>query len=240
MDASLQSEPTEKPPGTGRIETFSDSVIAIFITIMVLELKLPSDLFRSGPLALVLDAFWPRLTVYALSFLMIAILLINHHTILRTASHSTTALYWWNANLLFWMSFIPLSTAILGNAPLEPAAAAFYGAIMAMTAVSFTLLHRCAVIIGSRTGRVSHTHRLIIYKDSFFTTLYVLSVPLAFWSVYLSMLIFLIVPAAYFFPDYVPWPSSWKVARRPGSPVLALSTARANLRFQIRSSKSFE
>ena len=211
MPESLQSNSTEKPPGTGRIETFSDSVIAILITIMVLELKLPANLFHGSHFAKVLQAFWPRLTVYAFSFVMIAILLINHHMVLRAAPHSTTPLYWWNTNLLFWMSLIPLSTAVLGNAPLEPAAAAFYGAVLAATAVSFTLLHRCAVTIGSRTGKLNRLHLLIIYKDSFFTALYVVSVPLAFFSVYISMAIFLIVPAAYFLPDYVPWPRAWQM-----------------------------
>jgi uncharacterized membrane protein len=211
MTESLQSEAADRPPGTGRIESFSDGVIAILITIMVLELKLPVDLFHGGHLADIMEAFWPRLVVYAMSFLMIAILLINHHMILRAAPHSTTSLYWWNINLLFWMSLVPLSTAVLGNAPLEPAAAAFYGAVLTATAVSFTLLHRCAVTIGSRAGKLDRLHLLIIYKDSFFTALYALSVPLAFVSIYISMAIFLIVAAAYFFPDYVPWPQSWRM-----------------------------
>jgi len=211
MVEPLQSEAADRPPSTGRIESFSDGVIAILITIMVLELKLPVDLFHGGHLADVMEAFWPRLVVYAMSFLMIAILLINHHMILRAAPHSTTSLYWWNINLLFWMSLVPLSTAVLGNAPREPAAAAFYGAVLTATAVSFSLLHRCAVTIGSRAGKLDRLHLLIIYKDSLFTALYALSVPLAFVSIYISMTIFLIVAAAYFFPDYVPWPQSWRM-----------------------------
>jgi uncharacterized membrane protein len=146
-----------------------------------------------------------------MSFLMIAILLINHHMVLRVAPHSTTSLYCWNINLLFWMSLVPLSTAVLGNAPLEPSAAAFYGALLTATAVSFTLLHRCAVTISSRAGKLDRLHLLIIYKDSCFTALYALSVPLAFVSIYISMAIFLIVAACYFFPDYVPWPQSWRM-----------------------------
>ena len=211
MAETLHSDLADRPPGTGRIESFSDGVIAILITIMVLELKLPADLFPGGHLADSLRAFWPRLVVYAMSFLMIAILLINHHMILRAAPHSTTSLYWWNINLLFWISLVPLSTAVLGNAPLESTASAFYGAVLTATTVSFTLLHRCAVTIGSRAGKLDRLHLLIIYKDSFFTALYALSVPLAFVSNYISMAIFLIVPAAYFFPDYVPWPQSWRL-----------------------------
>jgi uncharacterized membrane protein len=216
MVTPSESERADKPPGTGRIESFSDGVIAIIITIMVLDLKLPADLFYGGHLSEVFEAFWPRLIVYALSFLVVAILLINHHMVLRVAPHSTTPLYWWNANFLFWLSLVPLSTAVLGNAPLEPVAAAFYGAVLTVNAASFTLLHRYAVTIGSKSGKVGPIHRLIIYKDSFFTALYALSVPLSFVSIYLAMVIFLIVPAAYFLPEYVPWPQSWQAA--PGSP----------------------
>jgi uncharacterized membrane protein len=211
MDQLSDLKTPVDPPGTGRIEAFSDAVIAIVITIMVLELKLPVDLFYGGRFRELLVAFWPRLAVYAMSFLVIAILLINHHMVLRAAPHSTTSLYWWNTNFLFWISLIPLSTSILGNAPLEPAAVAFYGAVLTANAVSFTLLHRCAVTIGSKTGKVDHLHQLIIYKDSFFTTLYALSVPLAFVSIYPAMAIFFIVPAAYFLPEYVPWPESWRI-----------------------------
>jgi len=201
----------ERPPSTGRIEAFSDAVIAIVSTIMVLELKLPVDFLNGGQFTEILAAFWPRLAVYAMSFVVIAILLINHHMVLRAAPHSTTSLYWWNANFLFWLSLIPLSTSIFGNAPFEPAAVAFYGAILTANAVSFTLLHRCAVMIGSKTGKVDRIHQLIIYKDSFFTTLYALSVPLAFASIYIAIAILFVVPAAYFFPGYVPWPSSWRI-----------------------------
>jgi uncharacterized membrane protein len=204
-------ELADKPPSTTRIETFSDGVIAILITIMVLDLKLPVDLFYGGRFAEVVAAFWPKLSVYALSYIVIAILLINHHMILRVAPHSTTALYWWNANFLFWTSLIPLSTAVLGNAPFEPAAVAFYGAVFTANAVSFTLLHRCAVTLGRKNGKIGRIHLLIMYKDSFFTGLYALSVPLAFVSIWVSMAIFLIVPAAYFLPEYVPWPRSWRV-----------------------------
>ncbi len=200
----------EKPPGTGRIETFVDGVVAIIITIMVLELKLPAEVFSQGRLEDVLAQFGPKLAVYALSFLVIAIMLINHHALMRAASHATTTLYWWNANLLFWMSLIPLSTAALGDAPLRPLAVAFYGAVLTVTAISFTMLHRTAACLGDRDGKLDDVHRAMIKKDWFFTALYAASVPAAFASVYVSIAIFLIVPAAYFFPEFVPWPRSWR------------------------------
>ena len=195
---------TDKLPGTGRIETFVDGVVAILITIMVLELKLPGEVFSQGRAAAVLTEFGPKLAVYALSFLVIAIMLLNHHMLMRAATHATNALYWWNANLLFWMSLIPLSTALIGDAPREPLAVAFYGAVLTANAMSFTLLHRCAASVGDADGKLDEIHRAIIKKNWFFTTLYAVSVPLAFVSVYLSMGIFVLVPAAYFFPEFVP------------------------------------
>ena len=200
----------EKPPGTGRIETFVDGVVAIIITIMVLELKIPAELFSEDRIGEALAVFGPKLAVYALSFLVIAIMLINHHMLMRAATHATTTLYWWNANLLFWMSLIPLSTAALGEAPLKPLAVAFYGSVLTANAASFTFLHRSAACLGDREGKLDDMHRAIIKKDWFFTVLYAASVPTAFLSVYISITIFLVVPAAYFLPEFVPWPRSWR------------------------------
>jgi uncharacterized membrane protein len=201
---------TDKPPGTGRIETFVDGVVAILITIMVLELKLPGAVFSQGRADAVIAEFGPKLAVYALSFLVIAIMLLNHHMLMRATTRATNTLFWWNANLLFWMSLIPLSTAVLGDAPREPLAVAFYGAVLTANAASFTFLHRCAACLGDADGKLDDIHRTIIKKDAFFTALYAASMPLAFVSVYLSMAIFLIIPAAYFFPEFVPWPQSWQ------------------------------
>lgn len=194
-----------KAPGTGRIEAFVDAVVAIIITIMVLELKVPGHYFADGDLADVVRELGPRLAVYALSFVVIAIMLVNHHMLMRAATRATNTLYWWNANLLFWMSLIPLSTAALGEAPFAPLAVAFYGAVLAANAVSFTFLHRTAACLGDKDGKLDDIHRAIIRKDWFFTGLYVLSVPLAYLSVYVSLAIFLMVPAAYFFPEFAPF-----------------------------------
>jgi len=207
----------EKPPGTGRIETFVDGVVAILITIMILELKIPAEVFSEGRLDAVLSEFGPQLAIYALSFIVLAIMLLNHHMLMRAATRATNTLYWWNANLLFWMSLIPLSTAALGDAPGQPLAVAFYGAVLTANSISFTMLHRCAACLGDSEGRLGDIHRLVIKKDWFFSSLYALSVPLAYVSVYASVAIFLIIPMAYFFPEFVPWPKSWRSRAGSGS-----------------------
>src|SRR6267378_2237530 len=154
----------EKPPGTGRIETFVDGVVAILITIMILELKLPAAVFSQGRIQDVLAEFGPKLAVYVLSFVVIAIMLLNHHMLMRAAPYATNTLYWWNANLLFWMSLIPLSTTVVGDAPREPLAVAFYAAVLTATAVSFTFLHRCAACLGAEDGKLDEIHRVTIKK----------------------------------------------------------------------------
>jgi uncharacterized membrane protein len=195
------SDSRDAPPGTGRIEAFSDGVIAIIITIMVLELRAPAEAFASGHLATVIAALGPNLIIYALSFFLVAVMLVNHHGLMRAAAHATTALFWWNANLLFWMSLIPLSTAVFGAYPTLPLAVAFYGAVLTANSISFTQLHRCADLIGA--GALLPRQRKLLIRDTGTTLLFALSVPLAYASVYLAWAIFAILPAVYFVPASV-------------------------------------
>jgi uncharacterized membrane protein len=195
---------SENHPGTERISAFVDGVVAIIITIMVLELKAPAEAFASGSIHDVLATLGPKILVYALSFVVVAIMLVNHHMLMRAAPHATNTLYWWNAFLLFWMSLIPLATAVLGDNPAAPLAVAFYGLVMFANSVGFTFLHRCAACIGSADGRLDPIHEEVIRKDMMFSAIYALSVPLAFVSIYAAMAIFLLVPSAYFFPEFVP------------------------------------
>jgi len=188
-------------PGTGRIEAFSDGVIAIVATIMVLELQLPAQAFMTGDFVTVFLELGPDLSVYALSFLLVAILLINHHALIRTVPRATTALYWWNSNFLFWMALIPLSTSVYGKHPLTPLAAAFYGVILFANTLSLGLLRRCTARLNAKSADDGGA---FVRKDLIFTAFYALSVPLAYVSVYASMVIFLVCPAAYFLPDFAP------------------------------------
>jgi uncharacterized membrane protein len=191
--------------GTGRIEAFSDGVIAIVATIMVLELQMPAQTFMTGDFMTVFLELGPDLSVYALSFLLVSILLINHQTLIRSAPHATTALYWWNANFLFWMALIPLSTSVYGKHPLTPLAAAFYGVVLFANMVGLGLLRRSIVRINATVaGADPNVDAALFRKDMIFSTAYALSVPLAYVSVYASMAIFVIVPAAYFLPDFAP------------------------------------
>lgn len=182
--------------GTNRVEAFSDGVIAIIVTIMVLELKAPKD---SSTLALVKLA--PAFLSYVLSFIVVAIMWVNHHHLLPTAKEATGHLLWSNNNLLFWMSLIPVATAYLGEHPTAPLAVAAYGAVLTLAVTSFTWIRHVVAQQHLRDRELTHHHQRIQRKNLFSNLLYAASVPLAFVSIYLSFLIFILIPVLYFLPE---------------------------------------
>src|SRR5271166_3501798 len=111
--------------GTNRIEAFSDGVIAVIITIMVLEMKVPRDTTLTSLLGIA-----PQFLAYLLSFLVVAIMWVNHHHLLHAARRADARLLWSNNNLLFWMSLIPFVTAYMGDHFRDPRAVALYGVVL--------------------------------------------------------------------------------------------------------------
>lgn len=123
--------------GKGRLEAFSDGVLAIVITITVLELKVPHgrDLHAVAPLL-------PLFLSYVLSFVYVGIYWNNHHHLLHTAKHVTGRIMWTNLHLLFWLSLVPLVTGWLGENPMSALPTALYGFVLLMAAIAYTLLQR--------------------------------------------------------------------------------------------------
>src|SRR5262245_56570630 len=126
--------------GTERIAAFSDGVIAIIITIMVLELKLPEgaaggDVWRSF-----LAPLGPKVAIYALSFVIVGTLWVNHHQLLAVVRRPTLQLMWMNLLLLFFLSLIPLAAGFLGEHPQSARAVSFYALIMTLSSAVFGLL----------------------------------------------------------------------------------------------------
>lgn len=182
-----------------RIEAFSDGVIAIIITIMVLELKIPDlpETFNDQVEWNALYSLVPKLFAYLLSFIVVAILWINHHALFDKIPHSTSSLIWYNAFLLFVMSLIPLPTAYLAEHILRKEAVMFYGLIMFLNAFAFFLMRRHIEV----TLKLIPYNRIIQKSNMFSVILYALSIPLAFFSIYVSYLIFIGIPIRYFIPD---------------------------------------
>jgi uncharacterized membrane protein len=132
--------------GKGRLEAFSDGVLAIIITIMVLELKVPHD---TG-----LGALRPLIPVflsYLLSFVYLAIYWNNHHHMLHTCTHVTGRILWANLHLLFWLSLFPFVTGWMGENYTASAPVALYGAVLLMAAIAYYILQR-AIIAGQGAG----------------------------------------------------------------------------------------
>jgi uncharacterized membrane protein len=181
---------------TGRLEAFSDGVIAVIITIMVLELKPPH-----GENIAALGLVAPSLLVYALSFMAVAIMWVNHHHLLAKALRADPAVLWANNCLLFWMSLIPFVTANLGENHGAPVAVACYGAVFALTSAAFLLLQ----ITIDRQDRANLARRrefVWMKRKAFFSFVsYSASVGLAFVSVYVALAIFVLFPALYFWPE---------------------------------------
>ena len=123
--------------GKGRLEAFSDGVLAIIITIMVLELRAPhdTDLAALGPLL-------PVLLSYVLSFVYLGIYWSNHHHMLLCARRVTGAVLWANLHLLFWLSLVPFVTAWMGENPLASTPTALYGVVLLMAAIAYLILQR--------------------------------------------------------------------------------------------------
>jgi uncharacterized membrane protein len=182
--------------GPSRLEAFSDGVIAIIVTIMVLELRTPAEPTMAGLLKVAAS-----LLSYALSFLIVAIMWVNHHHMTHSLRRVTARVLWLNLNLLFWMSLTPFTTAFVGRNYRQPFPVALYGAVLALCSLAFTLL-RSELIDQYRDDHEMHAyHSLIKRKNSYSLALYVFSIPLAYVWVYGSYLIFVGIAGAYFLPE---------------------------------------
>ena len=122
---------------TDRLEAFSDGVLAVIITIMVLELKAPH-----APTATALAASVPTFLAYVLSFVFVGIYWNNHHHMLRASEGIDGAAMWANLHLLFWLSLVPFTTSWLGENPTQATPTAAYGLVLLMCAIAYTVLQR--------------------------------------------------------------------------------------------------
>jgi len=189
---------------TGRLEAFSDGVIAIIITVMVFDLKFTS-LPTEQTLLEEIKPLWPKFISYALSFLMLAIMWVNHHQLFHQIKYTDRKLLWLNIHLLFWMSLIPFVTSFIGSNPLLPHANFVYGIIFFTNTLGFTLIRNYV----SGKGNLMHESIpkdqmiLVKQKNRIGMTLYLSAGLVAFVSVNISFIIFLIVPALYFVPQNI-------------------------------------
>ena len=178
-----------------RLEAFSDGVIAIIITIMVLELRPPGAGDLAGLRELQADFL-----AYVLSFVFLGIYWNNHHHMLHATSHITGGVLWANLHLLFWLSIVPFVTAWMGHHPDEPVPIAAYGFVMLMDGVAYTILQNRLI---AAHGRNSKLARAIGHdaKGLISLALYVLAIPTAFVMPRVSYGLFVLVATIWLVPD---------------------------------------
>lgn len=180
---------------TNRLEAFSDGVLAIIVTIMVLELKVPhgdawSDLSR----------LVPTFVSYVLSFLYVAIYWNNHHHLLHTVSNVTGRILWANMNLLFWLSLVPFVTGWMGENHFAVRPVAAYGAVLLMCAVAYYVLS-LAIIREHGDDSLLKTAVGEDRKGKLSLVLYASAIPLAFLERWIGFAIYWIVALIWLIPD---------------------------------------
>lgn len=145
--------------GRGRVEALSDGVFAIVVTLLVLEIKVPHVAVHDSlsELARALLALAPKFVSWVISFVTVCVIWLNHHRLFKLMARIDNGLFWWNANLLLWTSFIPFPTALMGDYPTNKLAVSFYGWVMCLMALGFVLMrwhmHRKPALVQEHVDR---------------------------------------------------------------------------------------
>ena len=181
--------------GTSRFEAFSDGVLAIIITIMVLEMKVPHGDSLEALLPLV-----PVFLSYVLSFVYVGIYWNNHHHLLHACSRVTGAMLWANLNLLFWLSLLPFATGWMGENHFASVPSALYGVILLMAAIAYRILQRTIVASGGAAS-VLRDAMGRDWKGRLSPVLYVVGIAATPWSASLAQLIYASVAMLWLVPD---------------------------------------
>jgi len=179
----------------GRIEAFSDGVIAIIITIMVLELKVPHGADWHA-----LSAMLPVFLSYVLSYTFMGIYWNNHHHLLQTCEHVSGGVMWANLHLLFWLSLTPFATAWIGENPHAPLPYAIYGVVLLISAIAYVVLQQA---IMAAAGPHSKLRQAIgrDWKGRLSPVAYTLAIGLAFVSHWISIALYVTVALVWLIPD---------------------------------------
>ncbi|MGN6386973.1 MAG: TMEM175 family protein [Verrucomicrobiota bacterium] len=178
-----------------RLEAFSDGVLAIIITIMVLELKAPH-----GPELQDLKPLVPVFLSYVLSFIYVAIYWNNHHHMLHTVQEVNGAMLWANLHLLFWLSLFPFATAWIGENHVAATPTALYGCVLLMAAIAYSILQRTIIV---KQGRDSLLAKAVgrDWKGKISPVLYLAAIPLSFINPWIGTAIYVFVAFMWLIPD---------------------------------------
>jgi uncharacterized membrane protein len=181
--------------GKNRLEAFSDGVLAIIITIMVLELKVPHAVEFAA-----LKPMLPVFLSYVLSFIYVGIYWNNHHHMFHSTKHVSGGILWANLHLLFWLSLFPFTTGWMGENHLAPTPTAVYGFVLLMAAMAYYILQRAII---AQQGRDSLLALAIggDWKGKLSPVLYFLAIPLAFVNPWIASGLYMFVALLWLIPD---------------------------------------
>ena len=196
-DETAPDAPTDAPSlmTPGRLEAFSDGVLAILITIMVLELKVPhsAELHALRPLV-------PVFLSYVLSFVYIGIYWNNHHHLLKRTSTVTGGILWANLDLLFWLSLVPFGTAWMGENSFAPIPTAVYGVILLLAALAYYLLVRALISAPGQAPAIA-TALGSNRKGQVSPVIYAIAVPISLVAPWLAFALYVAVAVLWIVPD---------------------------------------
>ena len=178
-----------------RLEAFSDGVLAIIITIMVLELKVPH-----GDGLAALKPLLPVFLSYVLSFLYVGIYWNNHHHLLHSTMHVSAGILWANLHLLFWLSLFPFVTGWMGENEFAPLTVALYGVVLFMAAIAYTILVRCLIALHGKDSTLA----LAIgsdFKGNISLVIYAAGIAVSFVLNWAAFALYILVTLMWFIPD---------------------------------------
>lgn len=178
-----------------RLEAFSDGVIAIVLTIMVLELKIPHSADISS-----LQPILPAYLSYVLSFIYIGIYWNNHHHLFQAVQHINGRILWANLHLLFWLSIVPFMTGWMGENHFAVYPVAFYGGVLFMCAIAYYILAQ-TLVKHHRQGSVLVTAIGTDFKGKISLVIYMVAILLAFVSEWIAVGLYVVVAVMWFVPD---------------------------------------
>jgi uncharacterized membrane protein len=179
---------------TGRVEAFSDGVIAIIITIMVLELRPPHDASLAS-----LRPLLPVLGSYVMSYVFLGIYWSNHHHLLHAAQHVDGKCLWANLHLLFWLSLIPFVTAWMGENYFTTWPVALYGGVLLFSGIAYYILVRA--LLASQGNALLASALGSDFKGKISIVIYAIAIPLAFVRAWLAFAIYIMVAIMWLIPD---------------------------------------
>jgi len=181
--------------GKGRLEAFTDGVVAIIITIMVLEVKVPQGADLAS-----LQADLPLLLAYVLSYINVGLFWNNHHHMLHATERIDGRVLWANLLLLFWLSLIPFVIRWMDESGLTALPTAAYGVVLTMAAIGYNLLQRAIVACNGESSRLAAAIGDDI-KGKISLGCYAAAIPLAFVNPWIAVALYILVAAMWFVPD---------------------------------------